>query len=257
MTRECLYIYCLIRSDQPREFATQGIGARGDRVYTVGYRDLAAVVSDSPGAVYEPVLPNLLVHQLVLEEVMEQFSVLPVRFGTVARGAEAIQEKLLKERYDDLQGLLRDMEGKVELALKASWRESVVFSEIVAENPEVRRLRDELLGRAPEETRSERVQLGRMVETALWAKRDEDAGRILSALRPIAHRVQMDKITTDMMVLNAVFLVKRAREEEFDRAVEELDRAMGKRITFEYFGPLPPYDFANIIVRLGGTMTGN
>ena len=144
MTRECLYIYCLIRSDQPREFATQGIGARGDRVYTVGYRDLAAVVSDSPGAVYEPVLPNLLVHQLVLEEVMEQFSVLPVRFGTVAPGAEAIQEKLLKERYDDLQGLLRDMEGKVELALKASWRESVVFSEIVAENPEVRRLRDEL-----------------------------------------------------------------------------------------------------------------
>jgi len=96
-----------------------------------------------------------------------------------------------------------------------------------------------------------------MVETALWAKRDEDARRILSALRPIAHRVQMDKITTDMMIINTAFLVERAREEELDRAVERLDREMGDRITFEYFGPFPPYDFANIIVRLGDTMTGN
>lgn len=248
MTREGLYIYCLIRSDQTREFASQGIGARGDRVYTVGYQDLAAVVSDSPGTVYEPVLSNLLAHQLVLEEVMEAFSVLPVRFGTVAPGAEAIREQLLKGRYDELQGLLREIEGKVELVLKASWREGVVFSEIVAEKPEVRRLRDELLGRSPEETRTERVLLGRMVEATLWTRRDEDAQHILSALRPIAYRVQANKITTDMMVLDAAFLVERAREEEFDRAVEELDREMGKRVAFQYFGPLPPYDFTNILV---------
>ncbi len=257
MTRESLYIYCLIHNDRPQEataeaFVSQGIGARGDRVYSVGYRDLAAVASDSPGTVYEPVLPNLLAHQLVLEEVMEAFSVLPVRFGTVAPGAEAIREKLLKDRYDELQGLLREMEGKVEMVLKASWREGVVFSEIVAENPEIRRLRDELLGRTPEETRTERVQLGRMVEVALWARRAEDAQRILSALRPIAYRVQTNKIATDMMVLNAAFLVERTREEEFDRAVEELDRETGKRVAFQYFGPLPPYDFTSIIVHAGG-----
>lgn len=261
MTREGLYIYCLTRSDRPQEasaeasaeaFASQGIGARGDRVYTVGYRDLAAVVSDSAGTAYEPILPHLLAHQLVLEEVMETFSVLPVRFGTVAPGAEAIREQLLKGRYDELQGLLQEMEGKVELMLKASWREGAVFSEIVAQNPEVRRLRDELLDRSPEESRAERVQLGRMVEAALWARRDEDAQRILSALRPIAHRVQTNQITTDMTVLNAAFLVERAREEAFDRAVEELAREMGKRMTFQCFGPLPPYDFANIILHLGG-----
>ncbi len=252
MTGEGLYIYCLIRSDRPQEFASQGIGARGDRVYTVGIQDLAAVVSGSPGTAYEPILPNLLAHQLVLEEVMETFSVLPVRFGTVAPGAEAIREKLLKGRYDELQGLLRKTEGKVELVLKASWREGAVFGEIVAENPEIRRLRDELLDSSPEENRAERVQLGRMVEAALWARRDEDRQRILSALRPITHRVQTNKITTDMTVLNAAFLVERAREEAFDRAVEELDREMGRSMTFQYFGPLPPYDFANIILHLGG-----
>ena len=250
MTHEGLYIYCLICSDKQREFVTQGIGARGDQVYIVGYRDLAAVVSNSPGMVYEPVLPNLLAHQFVLEEVMETYSILPVRFGTVVTGAEMVREKLLKKRYGELQGLLRDMEGKVELVLKASWRDRVAFNEIVAENPEVRQLRDQLMGRSAEETRAGRVQLGRVVETALWSKRDEDALCILSALRSIARRVQVNKINTDMMILNAAFLVERAREEAFDRAVEKLDREMGKRVTFQYLGPLPPYDFANIIIHV-------
>ena len=166
MSHERLYVYGLVRAEEPQEFATQGIGGRGDRVYTLHYRDLAAVVSDSPGMMYEPVLPNLLLHEFVLEEVMERFSVLPVRFGTVAF-AEAVQEKLLKARYDELMGLLRDVEGKVELVVKASWRENAIFDEILAEDPAIRCRRDEIAGRVPEETRSERVQLGRMIETAL------------------------------------------------------------------------------------------
>ena len=170
MSHERLYVYGLVRAEEPREFATQGIGGRGDRVYTLHYRDLAAVVSASPGMMYEPVLPNLLLHEFALEEVMERFSVLPVRFGTVAF-AEAVQEKLLEARYDELMGLLRDVEGKVELVLKASWREHAIFGEVLAEDPAIRRQRDEIATRPPEETRSARVQLGRMVETSLGQAR--------------------------------------------------------------------------------------
>src|SRR6266850_306345 len=39
------YVYCIIRSDRPRDFGSIGIGG-GQRVYTVGFNDLAAVVSD-------------------------------------------------------------------------------------------------------------------------------------------------------------------------------------------------------------------
>ncbi|MBL7183132.1 MAG: GvpL/GvpF family gas vesicle protein [Anaerolineae bacterium] len=55
-------------------------------------------------------------------------------------------------------------------------------------------------------------------------------------------------MTREGPYINAAFLVERAREEKFDRAVEEVDHEMGKRVTFRYFGPLPPYDFTNILV---------
>ena len=75
---------------------------------------------------------------------------------------------------------------------------------------------------------------------------------LLSLLRPLAGRVHTDRLSSDMAVLNAAFLVDKSREEAFDRAVEALDRELGRRMVFEYFGPLAPYDFANIIVHLEG-----
>ena len=41
------YVYCIIRLDKLRDFCSVGIGGV-QRVYTVHYRDLAAIVSDTP-----------------------------------------------------------------------------------------------------------------------------------------------------------------------------------------------------------------
>ena len=38
------YIYCIIETDEPRSFGPMGIGGRGDEVYTVHHKGLAAVV---------------------------------------------------------------------------------------------------------------------------------------------------------------------------------------------------------------------
>ena len=48
------YVYCIIKTDTPREFGTVGIGGRGDRVYTVHYKEFAAVVSNCPLIVFDP-----------------------------------------------------------------------------------------------------------------------------------------------------------------------------------------------------------
>lgn len=242
------YMYCIIRSAEPRQFATRGIGERGDIVHTVPFMNLAAVVSDSPIVEYESSRRNMMAHTLVLEEVMRDFTLLPVRFGTVAPSAEAIQEKVLKRRFGEFHGLLQELEGRVELGLKAFWYEGVIFHEIVAENPPIRHLRDSLTGRRPEETYYERIRLGEVVEAAIWKKRDEDAEKILSPLRPLGYQSQVNKVVTDRMVLNAAFLVERSRQGEFDAAVKRLDEEMGKRLIFKYVGPVPPYNFVSIVV---------
>jgi hypothetical protein len=242
------YMYCIIRSPDPRRFTTLGIGERGDVVHTVHFEDLAAVVSDSPVVEYDSSRRNMMAHTLVLEEVMRDFTILPVRFGTVAPSVEAIQEKLLKRRFGEFHGLLQEMEGRVELGLKAFWYEDVIFQEIVKENPPIRRLRDSLTGRPSEETYYERIRLGEMIEAAMWKKRDEDAEKILTALRLLVRETQTNKVIMDRMVLNAAFLVDEARQAEFDAAMEKLDQEMGKRLIFKYVGPVPPYNFVNIVV---------
>jgi hypothetical protein len=242
-------MYCIIRCPEPRQFTTRGIGERGDVVHTVSFMSLAAVVSDSPVIEYDSSRRNMMAHTLVLEEVMREFTILPVRFGTVAPGVEAIQEKVLKRRYGELNGLLNEMEGRVELGLKAFWYEEVIFHEVVEENPAIRSLRDSLMGRTAEETYYDRIRLGEMVEAAMAKKRDEDAEKILARLRPLVYQTRANKVITDRMVVNAAFLVEEGRGLEFDQAIQQLDAEMGRRLIFKYVGPVPPYNFVNIVVH--------
>ena len=48
------YVYCIIETNEPRSFGPMGIGGRGDDVYTVRHKGLAAVVSNTPLVVYDP-----------------------------------------------------------------------------------------------------------------------------------------------------------------------------------------------------------
>ncbi len=243
------YMYCIIRCYEPRQFTTMGIGERKDIVNTVHYKDLAAVVSDSPIIEHENSRRNMMAHTLVLEEVMQEYTILPVRFGIVAPSVKGIQEQVLERRYDELNGLLIEMEGRVELGLKAFWYEDVIFQEIVTEDSAIRHLRDSLAGRPSEETYYERIRLGEMIESGMWRKRDEDAEKILTPLRPLVSKTIANKVITDRMVLNAAFLVDKARMPEFDQVVNRLDQEMGKRLIFKYVGPVPPYNFVNIVVH--------
>lgn len=242
------YLYGVIKCPEPRHFTNRGIGERGDLVETVHFMDLAAVISDSPVIDYDQSRRNMMAHTVVLEEVMKEYTLLPVRFGTVAPSNEAIQDQVLKRRYGELHGLLLEMQGRVELGLKAFLYEGVIFEEILQENPAIRRLRDSLMGRSPEQSYYDRIQLGEMVESAMWKRRDEDAEKLVSGLRPLVRQTRVNKILTERMVLNAAFLVDDKRQPEFDQAVKKLDEEMGKRLILKYVGPVPPYNFVNITV---------
>ena len=137
------YLYAVIACTEPREFTARGIGERGDVVHTVNYRRLAAVVSNSPNVEYESSRRNMMAHTLVLEEVMEQFDLLPVRFGTIAPAAVSVEARLLAPRYQELTELLEQMRGRIELGLKAFWHGSGVRARLCQmEDTELGRARD-------------------------------------------------------------------------------------------------------------------
>lgn len=257
-----LYLYCLIRDGTGDPFGRGGLSAEcidghSSKVRTASFLDLSFVVSESPKRYYDPTRANLMAHQKVIEAVMEKgLKPLPVRFGTVARqfastAAEDRVAQLLRRRFGEFQGLLGDMEDKVELGLKAFWRKERLFDEIVSENRDIRVLRDRLTATAPQGVawRNEGLRLGTMVSNAMAAKREQDAKRIVSALRPIAYDYKTNKVSTDMMILNGAFLVCKERVIAFDAAVADLDERYGERMRLKYVGPLPPFNFIEIVIH--------
>jgi len=245
------YLYCIIPCCENRTFDVNVIGNGGGVVHTVPHNGLATVVSDSPVTQYESTRQNMVAHEKVLETVMKEFTLLPVRFGTITDYASPIQDiqKLLGSRFEEFQKLLEDMGDKVELGLKAFWRdEKAIFEEIVAENTDIRRLRNSLSGKSPEATHFDRIGLGEMVKEALNRKRAKEAAKILQPLRRIAHSVIENEALGDRMVVNAAFLVNKSKEPEFDQVVGKLDQQFVERVAIKYIGSAPPYNFVNIIV---------
>ena len=260
-----LYLYCLVRSGNGHPFGRRGLSAKcidgtGGKMCAVSFHDLSLVVSECPKPYYDPTRSNLMAHQKVIEEVMEKgFEPLPVRFSTVAchSGSTAAEErvvKVLRRRFGEFQGLLGDMEDKVELGLKAFWRKERLFDEIVSENRDIRALRDRMTAAPPEGLawRNESLRLGTMVSDAMAAKREQDARRIVSALRPLAYDYKTNKVSSDMMLLNGAFLVCKERVTEFDKAVQKLDERYGERMKLKYVGPLPPFNFIEIVIHWDG-----
>lgn len=239
-----LYVYCVIGTGEARNFGPIGVGGRGDPVTTMAYRDLGAVVSSVSMDRYVVGQETMVCHERVIERVMAEHAVLPVRFYTVAPNAEEVRS-LLRSRYSEFKMLLRELDNKVELGLKALWRDmdEVLRKVLGGWSGSAQSLQ---AVRGAEEGNAERNQELRSI---LENKKVELRARVLEPLRPLAVDLRLNRTYGDDMLMNAAFLVDRTRESEFDARVERLAAEHSGSIQFKYVGPAPPYSFVNIVIK--------
>jgi hypothetical protein len=249
--RDGVYVYCIIESGEPRTFGKIGIGGRGDDVFTVHYRDLAAVVSRAPLIVYDPTRENALTHEHVQEVVMNDhgFTPVPMSFGTLFKTDDDTVE-FLKDTYDALRDVLQKMKDKLEFGLKVNWDREEVLREIEEQNEEIRRLKAEIQSNTQSSTYFARMQLGRLVEQALADKSDAYVREIYDHLRDAAIASRSNKVIGDKMIMNAAFLVDRDKTKVFDDQISEIAKKYENKLSFLYTGPWPPYNFVNIRLKL-------
>jgi hypothetical protein len=251
--REGKYIYCVIdfkAGDPEKNFGPLGVGERGDELHSIGYRDVAVVISSSPVKKYPVSRENCIPHQRAIEAVMKEgFTVLPVRYCTIADD-EVHLKKILKRDYAKFKELLLKMKDRVELGLKAVFNEKLIYQDILAKNKEIRLRKEKLMNKPPEKTYRERVELGRMVEAALTTEKEKARIEILGNLQGLCEDYVVNGNYGERMLLNASFLVGRDREGEFDRMVEELNERLGQNLKLKYVGALPPFNFVNLEIDL-------
>ena len=241
------YVYCIVRSATPLTFGQIGIGGEPADVYTVNWRELAAVISDSPPGVQDPTRENVLAHQRVNETVMMDHTVLPMSFGTVFKTREDIIE-FLRSAHEAFADVLNKMENKLEFGLKVLWDRDAVLQELEQDDEDIRRLKSEIASQKGS-TYFARMQYGRLVDAALQARSEHYVAEIFDGLRDVAVAARSNKPIGDRMIMNAAFLVSRPEEPAFDARVKALGARYDK-LTFKYTGPWPPYNFVNIRLKL-------
>jgi hypothetical protein len=241
------YVYCIIQTEDSLRFGPIGIGSEPADVHTVNFKDIAAVVSDTPLEVYDPTRENVLAHERVNEVVMRDYTVIPMSFSTVFKTSEDIVE-LLRTAYEAFRDVLVKMQDKLEFGVKVLWEPEVVIREIEKDDENLRLLRQEISSQKGS-TYFARMQYGRLVDSLLAERSEELVSDIFNALSSVSVASRANKPIGDKMVLNAAFLVSRDRESDFDTKVKEMD-AKYENLKFKFTGPWPPYNFVNIRLKL-------
>jgi hypothetical protein len=251
--KEGKYIYGIIRHNQHIEFGPIGMGKRADLVYGINYKDIMAIVSNSPIIIYEARRVNMITHEKVLEEIMKQFTVLPVRFSTISEhDDDAGILRILEKDYPKFDTMLTKMDGKKELGLKVLADEKAIYESILEKYDDIRTLRAKLINLPADKTHYQRMKIGEMVAEALKNETKNYKNIILDTLTPFSDEQKLNDNYGEMMILNAAFLIKNSSEPEFDHAVKILDEKFGKFMTYKYVGTLPPYNFVHLQINTKG-----
>jgi len=204
------YFYCVIPFSKEKSFGN--IGMNNSEVYAIPYRDVAAVVSDSPMKDYELTEDNTRSHEAVLRQVMEEHTVVPVEFGTTIKN-ERILRRLLKKAYDPARECLKLVDNMVELGVKGILNKDIVFVE--------------------------------------QEKRKECISDILGSLNTKAKQAVMGDLFTDRLFLNASFLVNKEDINAFSNEVTSLQEKY-PMLRLLYSGPWAPYNFVYIKIGAEG-----
>jgi len=201
-----------------------------------------------------PTEDNLWRHEAVVEILMADRTVLPMRFGTVLADEAAIQAVLAAHHADFVASLDR-VRGRVELGLRVLWEaDQPPTPPSSSEFPGVPQ------GHSSEELRGTQANSGRAYLLArLEEERQRQACRqraealaeeLHTPLAQLATESTRQVLITPRLLLTAAYLVEREQVAAFRQEVEALSAA-NPTLRFLCTGPWPAYSFvtATVVMR--------
>lgn len=239
MPVEGQYLYAIVEGPGRRNPQGAGLGERP--VVLIPARGLAALASESPLCPYAADACNASRHAAVVEEAMRGGPVLPVRFGAVLRGREAVVA-LLEAQHDVYLEALCRLRGKVEMAVRVLWDPGRARGGArPREGGEGECEPAEPLRGPGRGYLLRKLHAHRMAEAAR-ERGERLIARIDGVLRPLAADGVARRCPTARLLLDAAYLVAHEAQPAFREAVERLGAQMAEP-RFLLTGPWPPYSF--------------
>lgn len=246
-TTQKLYLYAIAPDSNGRSFGP--IGLDNGTVYSVTNGRVSAVVSNVPEKL-RPERRQLAAHQEVLKRLMrETDGILPVAFGVVADGPEAIRRILSRNQKPFLEQL-RHVAGRVEMGLRVTWDVPNIFEYFVQTHSELRVTRDRLFGGHREPAQDDKIELGRLFDRLLMEDREAHAERVEEILAKRCVEIKRNNPRAEREAVNLACLVERDGQAEFEAAVFEAAKLFDNSYAFDYNGPWAPHNFVQLALDI-------
>jgi len=233
-----IYLYAI--TDHAEEPLPIESGLEGASLFSLPFKDIAAVVSPLTTSPMSPTEDNLWQHEAVVEALMADRAVLPVRFGTLLADEAAVQAALAAH-YTDFVASLDRVRGRVELGLRVLWE--VADSEWQMADGEWP-MADS--SRRPSAMSGRAYMMARLEEErqrqALRQRAEALAEELHTPLSRLAVDSTQQVLVTPRLLLTAAYLVEQEQAAAFRQEVEALSAA-NPTLRFLCTGPWPAYNF--------------
>ena len=247
-----VYVYGMVPGDVELNSGVPGVGDPPGEIRLVRSGDLAALVSEVDITRPLGTPEDLQAHEEILDSVVTEAPVLPLRFGAVLPTEDAVAKELLEANHDEFAAALRQLEGCAEYVIRGRYAESAILEEVLSGNAAAARLGDQIRGADPDATRGLRIQLGEIINYAVADKRQADTRLLLSAIKDHCVASVVRAATNELDAVYVAFLVEAGQVGELERALADVgDRGRG-RVEFSVLGPMAAYDFVGRPAAAGG-----
>jgi hypothetical protein len=236
------YLYGFTRPSFQPQPGLRGLANAPVRL--LGFRDVAAVVSNHPVQRLMPKRANLEPHHRIIHDICKRGPLVPAAFGHISESEEDVLG-VLRENYEDIREEIDRLANTVELTVKLQWNVENIFEYFVRTHKDLRELRDRVF-RNPRPSLDDKLKIGSLFETRQASERERLTAVLLQSLRGIVIESTVNPVRDEKSICDCALLVGSARAQEFGPALERAAAIFDSELTLQWSGPWPPYSFVRL-----------
>jgi hypothetical protein len=246
------YLYCIINGGE--EINLGRIGVEDAEVYTIPYKDIAAVAHTCQAKPYlskdeEKVKRWVFAHNYVIDKATELFgTVLPFSFDVIIKGDEATVKDWLSKNYGKLKQELEKVKDKAEYTVQIFCDQDRLKEKILSEDEELKALKEKIEKMPQRAAYLLQRKLELKVKDKISAEISKLAEEFALKIREQVEEMKVEetsrvpeKYKDKKLIVSLSCLVHRSRVEGLGKVLEEINVREGYIVRFT--GPWAPFSF--------------
>jgi hypothetical protein len=253
--REGRYLYCIINSNA--ELSLGEIGLDDAKVYTIPYKDIAAVVHACQAKPYESKDDEkakrwIFTHNYVIDKASGQFgTVLPLSFDAIVKGNDGAVKDALAKSYEKIKGELERVRGKAEYTVQIFCDQEKLTEQILRGDQELKALKEKIEKMPKRAAYLLQRKFELTIKDAISTGVSKLAGEFGSKIREHVEEMKVEeasqvpeKYKDKKLIVTLSCLASNDKVEGLGKVLEEINNREGYAVRFT--GPWAPFSFVKL-----------